>query len=301
VAETNGPPPLPFDVTDLAATEPGDDVKRGALRGNFDQFCRVVPYRTDGKLAVMDDDIIVGWAADIDGSDCVLRSGQAAPIDGQNFRWPYGVVPFEIDASVSQGVNEKIVSAIEYWNDLQLGLTWVRWSIVDLFIRSNGLAPGTAQDIVWFIGASAPNICSASVGRQEGAQVIKLGDQCALGSVIHEMAHTAGLWHEQQRPDRDRYIEIVWENIIPGHEHNFEQKHLIDLDDIPSPYDYDSITHYPADAFSVNGQPTIRTPNGEPIGQRTGLSQGDMEAIRAMYPYISACSCSDFSTCECRP
>jgi len=46
--------------------------------------------------------------------------------------------------------------------------------------------------------------------------------------------------------------------------------------------------HYPATAFSINGQPTIVAlqplPPGVVMGQRNGLSQGDIDGINAMYP-----------------
>lgn len=49
-------------------------------------------------------------------------------------------------------------------------------------------------------------------------------------------------------------------------------------------YDYDSIMHYPPTAFSANGNPTI-LPNvpGVDIGQRTHLSEIDINEIRAAY------------------
>ena len=56
-----------------------------------------------------------------------------------------------------------------------------------------------------------------------------------------------------------------------------------DGDDV-GPYDYGSIMHYPATAFSKNGQPTIVTKNGATIGQRQGLSPGDIAAVQSMYP-----------------
>jgi hypothetical protein len=36
-------------------------------------------------------------------------------------------------------------------------------------------------------------------------------------------------------------------------------------------------------AFSKNGQPTIETLHGESIGQRNGLSDGDVQAVNFMY------------------
>ena len=45
--------------------------------------------------------------------------------------------------------------------------------------------------------------------------------------------------------------------------------------------------HYDAFAFSRNNQPTIETLNGEVIGQRNGLSNGDVQAINFMYPTVA--------------
>jgi len=36
------------------------------------------------------------------------------------------------------------------------------------------------------------------------------------GRSIHELLHALGIFHEQSRADRDQYIDVKFENIIPG-------------------------------------------------------------------------------------
>ena len=37
-----------------------------------------------------------------------------------------------------------------------------------------------------------------------------------MGTAIHEIMHALGFWHEQSRPDRDSWIQVIFANIEKG-------------------------------------------------------------------------------------
>lgn len=69
--------------------------------------------------------------------------------------------------------------------------------------------------------------CYSSVGRRGGMQVLNLTPYAPqtgcfyLTTIIHEFMHALGFYHMQSATERDEFVKIIWENIQPGLEHNF--------------------------------------------------------------------------------
>ena len=212
---------------------------------------------------------IAGLAADLPASGKGGRPSNvqfAAVIVGQRYRWPGGVIPFELQP----GLEAIVGAAIAHWQQ-------------HTSIRFVARTPANATSYPNYIAFEIGDGCWSAVGMQGGPQPLSIGAGCGVGQAIHQIGHAAGLWHEQSREDRDQFVRIAWDNIIPHLQHNFDQ-HISDGDDI-GPYDVDSIMHYPSTAFTANGLDTIVALGGQPIGQRLGLSAGDIVAVNELYPY----------------
>jgi hypothetical protein len=124
--------------------------------------------------------------------------------------------------------------------------------------------------------------CDAIVGRAGGKQEVGGSVDCSVGTLLHELGHTVGLWHEQSRPDRDTYVNVLYQNIIKGSRFNFDQ--VLDNSQTFGPYDYSSVMHYIPFAFTRNGGPTIESkPPGIPLSNLTGYTAADIDGIDRLY------------------
>merc|ERR1719245_1239065 len=95
------------------------------------------------------------------------------------------------------------------------------------------------------------------MNNQAGPQTLSLARSGCVytGIAIHELLHAVGFHHEQNRPDRDTYLTINYQNIKPNMAYNFDK--LTNVDTQGFAYDYFSIMHYESNAFSANGLDTM--------------------------------------------
>jgi astacin len=238
---------------------------------------RAVVFSDVNGMALVEGDIALGPVDQVGAATEAARETAVADpeqvafgvgITGSRFRWPNCEMPYEIDPNLPN--QDRVTDAVAHWES-KTGLRFPLRTAANAHQHPN------------FVRFTDAGGCWSMVGMQGAEQTISLGPSCSTGNTIHEIGHAVGLWHEQSREDRDLFVTVHWENIQDGQSHNFNQ-HITDGDDLGA-YDYGSIMHYPRTAFSRSGQNTITpTDNNAQIGQRNGLSAGDIAAFQAMYP-----------------
>ena len=256
------------------------------------------PGRQDSERILHDAIDVLSPLQDLrnNNTDAENQQQSAAIFEGasQEFRWKDGKIPYVLDPGFltpERAVQKELIEqAITHWN---MKTMLVRIAPV---VNPNSPPP----DYVLFV-PTVDSYFSECVGRRPtgGKQVIGLCSGCKLPQIIHEIGHVVGLFHEQNRNDRDDHIVIHQENMQIDAAAQFAKIQWKGKD--VGPFDFESIMLYPYKAFSKNGQPTMTAklkPNdkaqspadkvwgldtGAAGGKSMGLSTGDVKGIEWLY------------------
>lgn len=226
----------------------------------------------------------------IDGDIAVPRDFDATSATYGVDYWPSGVVPYSFSSNVTTANRNLMLAAMAEWESL---------ANVD-FIPRNGHTN-------YIFIASATFNASEWVGMLGGRHRIWITSWNTHGTLVHELGHALGYWHEQSRVDRGAFVSINFGNVSQtacedtnGNPAPCDSQFEIrDFGGEHGPYDFGSVMHYNACAFSTCGICFTNDPNCRTItvlgnnaaqwqggiGQRAGASYWDGRIMSFLYPY----------------
>ncbi|XP_071824476.1 uncharacterized protein [Apostichopus japonicus] len=202
----------------------------------------------------------------------------------EGVKWPGAVVPYIVDSAFRDREKRIIFGAMQRFHDESC-----------VKFRKRTIEPD-------YLFITPGKGCWSMVGRQGGMQKLSLVGTCKVrkGTIMHELMHCLGFRHEHNRPDRDEYIRIMWQNIELGYSENFIEHSNTEVDTMNTRYDYFSIMHYPLSAFSSNGQWTIQPlalyHSYGAVGSRHDFSEQDISRVNQLYN-CGACTDQDSLYC----
>ena len=137
----------------------------------------------------------------------IVGAKHATAVTSKSSLWPGGVIPYELGSGLSERHRQWCVDAARTVTEKTV-----------LTVR-----PRMLGDKDYVVFTKTGRGCHSKLGRVGGAQ--KIGAYgCGPPTLVHELLHAAGFYHEQSRPDRDSYVEIIWSEIRPGGESQFRKR-----------------------------------------------------------------------------
>ena len=114
-------------------------------------------------------------------------------------------------------------------------------------------------------------------------QAITLGPGCLIfPTIVHEIGHAIGFYHEHSRPDRDAYVSVIEGNVFPGFLNAFST--IPNGNTLNYGYDYASIMHYDPTTFAVPDTEAIVSSKPKiHLGGAAELSPLDIAKANALY------------------
>ncbi|XP_062395704.1 meprin A subunit beta-like [Sardina pilchardus] len=222
----------------------------------------------------------------------IVESNSRSSILRKDARWNTSI-PYLLDDTLDLHSKGIILRAFEQFR-LKSCINFTPWQKEDYFINIQ-----KKEGCYSYVGKVSP-----------GGQTVSIGSGCAyIDTVEHELLHALGFYHEQSRYDRDDHVTIIWENIDKGFENNFNKQSEDSSSLLNTSYDYTSVMHYSADAFTNGNGSTIITKQPEfqdVIGKSVEMSSTDTLELNRLYScntsvsFFDHCDFEDKDMCEMR-
>ncbi|XP_071091216.1 protein SpAN-like [Haliotis cracherodii] len=214
-------------------------------------------------------------------------------IRNEYYLWPKGIVLWRFAAGRRAFKRQKsytaVLKAIHYWEQ-NTCLRFLKHGTKEY--RSSNY---NHRAIVSF---GTGRGCASRVGYSRGFLKVYLNERYCMrrGTIVHEIGHAIGFFHEQARADRRDHVTVNKQNVRGGRMINFV---IIRGLANRASYDLGSIMHYGPKFFSKNGRRTI-SPKLHLLtflmGQRRKLSFYDLQEVNQAYK--CAASCTNAPSCE---
>ncbi|XP_063838971.1 zinc metalloproteinase nas-14-like [Ostrinia nubilalis] len=138
----------------------------------------------------------------------------------------------------------------------------------------------------------------------EGIQKVVLGYDCICngGELAEVVLAIAGVPPQHNAPDRDNYVKVHTDKILPGKQYLYTKLHDRDWLFHDLEYDFNSAGHYHFHKHSIDGSATIEPKKTVdfPVGEGEGFSYADVLKIRMLYNYISRKKQGNVKAPECK-
>lgn len=176
----------------------------------------------------------------------LLGAGRTGLVDTR-YRWPDNVIPYTLSdvfdeaqvAHIERGLRE-----IEEATCLHFVLRTTETN----YVRVTG-DPAGCYSYVGYLGNGAQQLNLQLDAPEIGC--------FRIGTIIHEFLHALGFYHMHSATERDDFVRIAWENILPGVESNFNTYPAERISNFGELYDVGSVMHYNAFSGTRNGFATI--------------------------------------------